>query len=147
MSYKEELSSNAEKSFNEFQQESLQSDTKIFDNAYTNNNIFKAQLALNADKNYENFKATMLAKSVGEVYYAAYKIRFYTSLHEYLGSLDNDLEENVCEYFCGEGQGIIDYLYDCYISNEYSSINNWDEMTGFVNGEYDFLHETEDEMA
>ena len=99
---------------------------------------YREQLETNAEANYQNFFSEELAKSKEDIFCNAYKINFYTSLHDYLTNKE-DLDKGVCKALCKEGENVIDLLYDDFIDTDYSSINTWDDIDDFISlcTEYD----------
>lgn len=95
------------------------------------NPTFSKQLKKNADANYQLFFSDELQKSKEDIYNNALKISFFCELNNFLTG-SNDLEEDLCQFLCEDGDHIIDSLYQEYLNWEYASFNSWDDINEFI---------------
>ena len=84
------------------------------------------------EKEFDYFKASVMAKPAEDIFYDNYEIHIKTELKETILSYDFDEE-----YFCAldedsESGGILQNLYNDFIGNEYSSVNTGEDAIDFI---------------
>ena len=84
------------------------------------------------DKEFDEFKAKVTAKPAEDVFLDNYEIHIKTELKDTILSYDFDEE-----YFCAldediENGGILQNLYDDFISDEYASVNTGEDAIYFI---------------
>ena len=92
---------------------------------------YREQLSKNAEVNYIAFAEEELVKSKQEIFDNAYKIAFFSELHNYLTG-SHELEDHICSFLCEDGESVIDLLYKEYLDNEHASIASWDDVYDFI---------------
>ena len=84
-----------------------------------------------------------MKKSKEEIFYDNYRIHFYVELRDFLMS-DNDLDDEYYEKLASEKDSLLALLYDDFLDREYSSINNWEDTTDFLESYCERYYENTD---
>lgn len=95
---------------------------------------YRAKVAGNATKEFNNFCGTEIEKTKEEIFNDYYQIHFYNELKEFL-SADGEthyLDANSFRCLYQEGKSVIACLYDYYSKDEYASTHNWEEISDFI---------------
>ena len=83
------------------------------------------------DKEFDAFKANMLTKTVEKVFFSNYEIHVKTELHETL-QYDEYFSDRIYRLLYKVGEGLLDFLYNEFISDEFASINTYDDTARFI---------------
>lgn len=95
----------------------------------------QSELRHNARKNYYRFEDEQLSLSVRKIYDNAPTIFFYKTVSEFLRS-DFEIEPKVVKLLAGQGETIIDNLYDFY-DDEFHSIQSDEDILHLINLYYE----------
>ena len=82
-------------------------------------------------KEFEEYKNNLLRKSTENVFYENYRIHVYTELCDVITESENLDDEYYLALDSAEGNLLAD-LYDDFITQEYSSVNNYDDTIAFI---------------
>lgn len=106
-------------------------------------NVKIKEFLANTCKEFEDFEKEMMTKTKQEIFNENYKIRFFSEINyflqendgagEYLEELDYNEELFESKYF-------IETLYDYFLSCEYASINNWDDLEDLFRSYLEYTH-------
>ena len=80
---------------------------------------------------FEEFKSNLLRGSTADVFYENYRIHVYTELCDVITESENLDDEYYLALDSAEGNLLAD-LYDDFITQEYSSVNNYDDTIAFI---------------
>ena len=81
---------------------------------------------------YEELRKDILSKGNDEAFKESYKIHFFTELKDFLTSEENNLDDKEYEMLFRENVPILSSLFDYYLKEEYSSIENYSEINNLV---------------
>ena len=104
---------------------------------------YKGVVSENVEKEYKSFFEDEMKKSKEEIFYDNYRIHFYVELRDFLMS-DNDLDDEYYEKLASEKDSLLALLYDDFLDREYSSINNWEDTTDFLESYCELYYENSD---
>ena len=94
-------------------------------------------------KEFDAFKANMLTKTAEEVFYSNYEIHVKTELKETL-LYDEYFSEKVYRLLYKVGDGLLDFLYNEFISDEFASVNTYDDTARFIQDTMEYREQEED---
>ena len=96
------------------------------------NNFYKEMVSHKVINEYEEFRKEVLSKGNDEAFKESYKIHFFTELKDFLTSEENNLDDKEYEMLFRENVPILSSLFDYYLKEEYSSIENYSEINNLV---------------
>ena len=95
------------------------------------------------EKEFDAFKANMLTKTAEEVFYSNYEIHVKTELHETL-LYDEYFSEKVYRLLYKVGNGLLEFLYNEFITDEFASVNTYDDTARFIQDTMAYMEQEED---
>ena len=95
------------------------------------------------DKEFDAFKANMLTKPVEDVFNSNYEIHVKTELKETL-QYDEYFSEKIYRLLYKVGDGLLDFLYNEFITDEFASVNTYDDTARFIQDTMEYMEQEED---
>ncbi len=99
---------------------------------------YRDDVLVSIEEEFEKFKEDMLMKSAEDVFYKSFEIHVKTELFDTLQGMDMD--EKYYRALYEEKGGILQSLYDDFISSDYSSVNSYEETEEFIEGYCEEYH-------
>lgn len=81
---------------------------------------------------YLDFKERELQKDKEEIFRDYYEIYFYEEMSNFICDCDEAIDEKHFKCLHKDKGHILSSMYDCYLKNEYASINNFDDIYDLV---------------
>ena len=95
------------------------------------------------DKEFDAFKANMLTKPVEDVFNSNYEIHVKTELHETL-LYDEYFSDRIYRLLYKVGEGLLDFLYNEFITDEFASVNTYDDTARFIQDTMEYMEQEEE---
>ena len=96
-----------------------------------NETNYKQEVQERVEKEFEAFKADMLTKTVEEVFFSNYQIHVKTELKETL-FYDEYFSDRIYRLLYKVGDDLLDFLYNEFITDEFASVNTYDDTARFI---------------
>ena len=96
-----------------------------------NETNYKQEVQERVEKEFEAFKADMLTKTLEEVFNSNYEIHVKTELKETL-FYDEYFSDRIYRLLYKVGDDLLDFLYNEFISDEFASVNTYDDTARFI---------------
>ncbi|MBQ4444272.1 MAG: DUF3848 domain-containing protein [Clostridia bacterium] len=96
-----------------------------------NETNYKQEIQERVEKEFDAFKADMLTKTVEEVFFSNYEIHVKTELKETL-FYDEYFSDRIYRLLYKVGDDLLDFLYNEFISDEFVSVNTYDDTARFI---------------
>lgn len=87
---------------------------------------------------FDKFRDDMLSQPALNVFHSNYEIHVKTELYEVITDGDGYLDEDDYKALYREKDGLLNLLYDDFVSNEYASVNNFGEAAEFIKNYIDY---------
>ena len=95
------------------------------------------------EKEFNAFKANMLTKTAEDVFNSNYEIHVKTELHETL-HYDEYFSDKIIRLLYKVGDGLLDFLYNEFISDEFASVNTYGDTARFIQDTMEYREQEED---
>ena len=104
---------------------------------------YKKKVIEQTEKEFEAFKEKMLKQSNEDIFYHNYEIHVKTELKEVI--INECLDNYLYPILHNFGDCLLDYLYNEFLSNEYASVNTFDDTESFIEETIKYWLETKGE--
>lgn len=93
-------------------------------------NDYKKKVIEQTEKEFELFKEKMLQQTKEDIFYHNYEIHVKTELKEVI--VNECIDKYLYPILHNIGEDLLDYLYNEFLSNEYASVNTFDDTEDFI---------------
>lgn len=101
---------------------------------------YKELVVNSIEKEFEEFKTSQMNKSAEEIFQSNYEIHIKTELSEIIKSFDFDDEYFRALYEDVENGGVLNYMYDDFVGEEYASVNTGEDAIEYVKNYCEHYH-------
>ncbi len=101
---------------------------------------YKELVRNSVEKEFDEFKTSQMNKSAEEIFQSNYEIHIKTELSEIIKSFDFDDEYFRALYEDVENGGVLNYMYDDFVGEEYASVNTGEDAIEYVKNYCEHYH-------